>query len=186
MAKTKLTNIDTVCIKYAYSSMEKGNCGNVSFDGNKFYSYSTVICVRLKPDLFGGCTSNQPVYFMCTSSYSVTTAHHKSKLWSSLKGTVLELGDIDYVVRFKSDLDERDVIDLVLSSIDVATTPGTLNLNRREDRLAVLNLHRDVHVLMELYPKLEEELGDVIINRLDTRAAAANTINEQRKARYNK
>lgn len=187
MSRKKLSNIDEVCKYFAHQCQAEGYCGNVSFKGDLLYSYSTAICVRIPHRMYGDYMRT-PVYLLCTSSYSNTTAHHKSRSAShcSTQGYVLTIGDVDKYCGFNATFGADAVLQLINDALDDLVCDPYLNLNHKQDRQSVLDLNDNLHILFGLYPNLKENISEIPLAGLAEKVKAAKLIQKQRDERYNK
>lgn len=187
MSRKKLSNIDEVCEYFVDHYQDEGYCGNVSFKGDLLYSYSTVICVRIPHKICGDYVRN-PVYLLCTSSYSNTTARHKSRAVSYCgpQDYVLTIGDVDKYCGFDTTFGEDAVLQLINDTLDDLVCDSYLNLNHKNDRQYVLDLNDNLHTLFGLYPNLKENISEIPLAGLAEKVKAAKLIQNQRDERYNK
>lgn len=187
MSRKKLSNIDEVCEYFAYQYQDEGYCGNISFRGDLLYSYSTVICVRI-PHRICSDYVRTPVYLLCTSMYSNTTAHHKSYVDNhcSEKGYVLTINDVDKYCGYDTTFSEDAVLQLINDTLDDLACNSYLNLNHKNDRQYVLDLKDNLDILFGLYPSLKENISEIPLASLAGKVKAAKLIQKQRDERYNK
>lgn len=187
MSRKKLSNIDEVCKYFANQYQAEGYCGNVSFKGDLLYSYSTVICVRIPHSMCGDYVKPD-VYLLCMSSYSTTTAQHKSHVrpHCSPQSYVLTIGDVDKYCGFAATFDENAVLQLINDALDDLVCDPYLNLNHKQDRQSVLDLNDNLHILFGLYPNLKENISEIPLVGLAEKVKAAKLIQKQRDERYNK
>lgn len=100
---------------WANQTQDDARCRNASFDGPKFYSYSTVIAEIRRND------AGEELVLLCTANYSSTTSGHKYDVRRAANHkTIIEVSNVRAVLT-DHDINYRDFLDRYATEMDLAS-----------------------------------------------------------------